>query len=66
MNRQFSKPKYYKIQGMLANKHNITEHHAGCHIVHYPDGYLCRRCTRSEECANIFMKEKDSGIYKEE
>ena len=65
MNRKFSMPKHYQLQGELAKKHGISEFHAGCHITHYPDSNLCSRCTRAEECAKIFLREKDSGIYEE-
>ena len=66
MNRKFSMPDYYKLQGILAKNHNIEEFHSGCHITHYPDSFLCSRCTRAEECAKIFVKEQNSGIYKED
>lgn len=65
MNRKYSMPEYYKLQGMLAKKHNITDFHAGCHIAHYPDGELCMMCVRAEKCKAIFEQEKESDIYKE-
>ena len=65
MNRQFSMPEYYQLQGILAKKYGIPEFHAGCHITHYPDHKLCRKCVNAEECARIFFQEKDSDIYKE-
>ena len=65
MNRRFSLPEYYQLQGMLAKKHNIADFHAGCHITHYPDGELCMRCAHVEKCKEIFDQEQDSDIYKE-
>lgn len=53
MNRQLSMPEYYKLQGMLAERHNIEEFHAGCYITHYPDNNLCNRCTRLKQCEQI-------------
>lgn len=65
MNRQFSMPEYYQLQGILAKKYGILEFHAGCHITHYPDGKLCSMCAHLEKCKAIFEQEQDSDIYKE-
>ena len=65
MKRKYSIPEYYQLQGMLAEKYGIADHHAGCHITHYGVSDLCTICVRSDECAKIFLQEKDSDIYKE-
>lgn len=63
MKRQYFMPDYYKFQGLLANKYNILDFHAGCHLVHYPDANVCTKCQRKDKCAEIYEQEKNSDIY---
>ena len=64
MKRRYSMPEYYQLQGMLAKKHDIEDFHAGCHITYYQRNDMCTRCPRRDKCAEIYNKEKESGIYK--
>ena len=65
MNRKYSMPEYYQLQGMLVEKYGIADHHAGCHITHYGVSDLCTRCVHAEKCKEIFEQEQGSDIYKE-
>lgn len=63
MKRKFSMPEYYKLQGILAEKYGIADHHAGCHITHFPESELCTICIRRDRCKEIFEQEKNSYTY---
>lgn len=63
MGRTFSMPDYYQYQGKLAEKYDIADFHAGCHITHYPHSDLCAICRRRDKCEEIYNEERNSYMY---
>lgn len=59
MSKDISTPDYYYLQTRVACKYDISDNHAGCYIMHYPQSDICARCKIAQKCKEIFEKESN-------